>query len=160
MSRFHWRLALALSLAALAGLAHGADGPSAQAVLASIAGTGPKEAVRQLTRRNQFEAVLTRIETGDPAWLKVAQRLRGGVDAGDSEALLIAVARALPRAPERVLSSGFSLDSICTSPFIEPAPGVAERYERQALAALRNVREPSLKAAAAKCARKVKLPPA
>ncbi|MEO6339535.1 MAG: hypothetical protein ABIO39_05825 [Caulobacteraceae bacterium] len=153
-------LAAALTLCGTAGWVQAAPAPSASALLASIARNGAKASVRQLTRRNQFEAVLTRIESGDPAWLKVAQRLRGGVDAGDSEALLIAVARALPKAPERVLASGFSLDSICTSPFIEPEPGVAERYERQALAALRKVKAPGLKVAAARCARKVKLPPA
>ena len=109
----------------------------------------------------EWNALLAGIESGDPNWLKVAQVLHPFSDAGSSEDLHNAVARALPRAPERVLSligPGFEIDFICTSPFIEPEPGVAEAYEREALAALASVRAPRLKALASDCAKRVKLP--
>jgi hypothetical protein len=75
----------------------------------------------------------------------------------------MAVGRALPLDAERVLrliGHGFELNFVCTSPFDEPAPGVAEAYERNALAALTSLRDPDLKSIAAECAKRIRLPPA
>jgi hypothetical protein len=109
----------------------------------------------------EWNQVLAGIESAEPKWLEIAQRLHPFSDAGSSEDLHNAVARALPKAPERILSligPGFEIEFMCTSPFIEPEPGVAEAYERQALAALASVRSPKLRPLAAKCAKLVKLP--
>jgi hypothetical protein len=62
--------------------------------------------------------------------------------------------RALPKAPNRVLAlvgHGFALELICTLPFIEPGPGVAEDYERKTLVALSRVRSPALSPIATEC---------
>ncbi len=110
----------------------------------------------------KFNAVLSGIESADPAWLKVALQLRPFSDAGASESLDNAVALALPKAPERILllvGHGFDLEFICTSPFYEPEePGVVEAYEHKTLVALASVKEPRLKALAVECAKSVKLP--
>ena len=71
------------------------------------------------------------------------------------------VARALPASPARVLGlvgRGFSIDDICTSPFIEPESGVAERYEQRALKALANLSDSALRAVAEQCAVRIRLP--
>jgi hypothetical protein len=130
-------------------------------VLAGIERGGAKAEAARLKRQGRYDAVLRQIETGRREWLKVAERLRPALDAGGGEALSFAVARALPRAPAGVLGlvgRGWRLEAVCTSPFIEPDPGVAERYEAQALAALKTA-PPALKPLAARCAAAVKLPP-
>jgi hypothetical protein len=109
----------------------------------------------------EFETLLSGIESADPAWLKVAVLLRPFSDAGASEGLDNAVALALPKSPERILSlvgNGFNLELICTSPFFEPEkPGIAEAYERKTLIALSSVHEPRLKVLANECSKRVKL---
>jgi hypothetical protein len=110
---------------------------------------------------SEFNVVLSGIESADPAWLRVALLLKPFSDAGASESLDDAVALALPKSPERILSlvgHGFDLKFICTSPFYEgEEPGVAEAYERKTLVALASIQEPRLKALAADCAKRVKL---
>ena len=108
----------------------------------------------------EFGKVISGIESADPAWLAIAIRLRQFSDAGASEELDSAVALALPKAPDRVLAlvgHGFDIEFICTSPFTEPEPGVAEAYERKALAALASVQTPALKTIAAECSKRVRL---
>jgi len=123
---------------------------------------GGRAVIKDLeANESAFEEILSHIDSGDGAWLKVALLLKPFSDAGTAEGLDYAVARALPNAPVRVLSligHGFDLDYVCTSPFNEPEPGVAESYERKTLGALASVREPHLKVLAAECAKRVKLP--
>ena len=69
----------------------------------------------------------------------------------------------LAKAPARVFSligHGFDLDEVCTSPFNEPAPGIAEAYERRALAALASVGDRRLGALVSACAMRIKTPAA
>jgi hypothetical protein len=136
--------------------------PSAEALLHQIERQGGRTVLWNLWQDDKaFDAVIEGIESGDPAWLDVAVRLRPFSDAGASESIDYAVASLLPRAPRRVLSlvgHGFEIRHICTSPFIEPAPGVAEAYETKALAALAGVRDRKLAGLARECARRVRLP--
>ena len=70
----------------------------------------------------------------------------------------MAAARALPEAPERVLAlvgHGYERENLCTSPFIEAAPGVAEAYAAKTVAALQSVSDPALKAAVDDCIKRV-----
>ena len=109
----------------------------------------------------RFGKVSDAIATADPVWLTIALRLRAGSDAGTGETLSRALAQALPNAPERVLAlvgRGYGVDNLCTSPFIEPAPGVAEAYEAKAIAALQSVTDPALKTTVDECIKGVTLP--
>ena len=109
----------------------------------------------------RFGKVSDAIATADPVWLTIALRLRAGSDAGTSEILSYALAQALPNAPERVLAlvgHGYDIGNLCTSPFIEPAAGVAEAYEAKAIAALQSVTDPALKATVDECIKGVTLP--
>lgn len=132
--------------------------PSAQALLQRIGSDGGRKVLWDLwEHESEFGYVISGIESGDPGWLKVAAALRPYSDAGASLSLDYAVALALPKAPVQVLAlvgRGFDIDDICTSPFIEPEPGVAEAYERAALAALEGIEGPN----AAECAKRIQLP--
>ena len=133
---------------------------SAQALLQQIEQSGGSAVYRHLgADEAAFDRVTRQIETGDAAWLKVAAALRPFADAAGAESLDFAVARALPKEPSRVLrlmAGGYGL--VCTSPYIEPAPGVAEAYAKEALRALASVKEPALKPVALQCANGVRLP--
>lgn len=97
------------------------------------------------------------VSSGDIQWLSVAARLLPSADACYSESLRDAVARALVRAPARVLAyvgSGpaFAADRICV-PFLsaeEPA-GRHLAYLRKAERAIRSVHAPALEIAGDAC---------
>jgi hypothetical protein len=130
-----------------------------EGVLEEIDSQGPRAV---LARLSENEALFARVESGDPTWLEIARRLRAVSDASSSLALNYSVARALPRAPERVLAligQGFTLDDVCTSPFIEPESGVAEEYARRAEAALRAITTPRLTRLRDECLRRIGLRP-
>ena len=116
--------------------------PAPAALLQEIDSSGPREVIRRLEQQNLFDPVCAAIETGSPSWLEVARRLAPGSDASSALCIDYAVARALPRAPSRVLAligRGFTVEDVCTSPFIEPEPGVAEAYQQRAAKALRSL---------------------
>ncbi len=152
--------ALLLALTLVSPVAACADQPDpvAQALLKRISSDGGHKVLRDLWEHGQeFGRVISGIESGDPSWLEVATALRPFSDAGASLSLNYAVALALPKAPDRVLAlvgHGFELNDICTSPFIEPDPGIAEAYEREALDALATSKDSN----AADCAQLVRLP--
>jgi hypothetical protein len=155
-------LFLALLLASSAAFAGGSTAPSAKVLLARIAKDGGRNVFWDLwDHEKDFGRMLARVESGDASWLQVATALRPFADGSASLSLDYAVARALPKAPSRVLAlvgHGFDVDYICTSPFIEPDPGIAEAYEQQALAALSTVKAPALAPIAAECSERVRLP--
>jgi hypothetical protein len=134
----------------------------ASALLSEIDTSSPKAVFARLwANQRDFDEVCGRIATGDAQWLEVARRLRSVSDAAASLSLNFSVARALPAAPVRVLrlvGRPFLIDDICTSPFIEPEAGVAERYEARALQALAALRDTQLKSLAEQCADGVRLP--
>lgn len=153
---------LALVLASPIAIAVHAASPSAQAILVRVSKEGGQKVLWDLWEHpRDFDRALSGIESGDPSWLKVATVLHPYSDAAASLSLDYAVALALPKAPERVLAlvgHGFKVEDICTSPFIEPDPGVAEAYERRALAALARIKTPALVPIAAECSKQVRLP--
>ncbi|WP_321802726.1 hypothetical protein [Burkholderia sp. BCC1993] len=155
---------IALVLALVPMTAFGASGsePSATILMTRIANEGGHKVLWDLWEHEEdFDHVLSGVESGDASWLKVAIALRPFADAGASLSLDYAVARALPKAPNRVLAlvgHGFALELICTSPFIEPEPGVAEAYERKTLVALSRVKSPALVPIATECSKRVRLP--
>ena len=136
--------------------------PAADELLRQIASEGSQPVLEPLWRNEErFEQVCIKIESGDPPWLEVARRLRASSDAASTLSLNYAVARALPANPASVLKlidRGFTVDDICTSPFIEPEPGVAEGYQRRAVAALRGPLPSDLESVRAKCLSRIEEP--
>jgi len=144
-----------------ASVAFAAPPPRADALLRAIETRGARAVVSELfALEDRWSAVLLEIETGRSEWLEVARRLKPASDAASSLGLNYSVARALLAQPERVLAligRGFAVNDICTSPFIEPESGVAERYEKRALQVLARLERAGL-AHAAECAAQVRLP--
>ncbi len=136
--------------------------PGPHSLLREIEAQGPHLVLGRLwSDRATFEAVCGQIETGDPRWLEVARRLKVASDAASSLSLNYAVARAIPRAPERVLAligNGFEIRDVCTSPFIEPERGIAENYQRRAIAALARVADSRYVSAKSACLAEIGLP--
>ena len=132
-----------------------AAAPTPEALSREVAAQGPRAVLTRLWNdQRQFDAVCDGIQTGDRRWLEVARLLKQASDAGSALSLNYSVARAIPRAPERVLrliGDGFTVNDVCTSPYIEPKPGVAEQYQRKAAGALATVRKPELASVRAAC---------
>jgi len=152
-------MVLLVALASAVALAAGPSGTTAEALLARIENDGARVVLDDLWEHEaDFERVLAGVESGDATWLMVASALRKYSDAGGSLSLDYAVARALPGSPERVLGlvgHGFALQRICTSPFIEPAPGVAEAYKQRTLMALSGINSSTLAPLARECSARI-----
>ncbi len=135
---------------------------AANEILREIESDGASRVLWRLWNHpRRFDELCERIESGDSSWLEVARRLKPASDAGASLSLDYAVARALPAVPEKVLrliNHEFGVDDVCTSPFIEPEPGVAEGYQRLASAALRGSLPSELEPVRKECLKRVEAP--
>lgn len=121
-----------------------------------ISSKGARTVVMELARNDEkdWNNVLSKIESGDAAWLRIAADLRKGTDAGATEDLDFSVARALPKAPVPVLKlvgQGFTTNEICTSPFIEAEPGVEEHYLLQTQQVLSSLHAPEVENSRRSC---------
>ncbi len=150
-----------IPLLLVAGLAQAGE-LEPELLKAEIKTEGAKKVLNRLWQdETPFDLLCSKIESGAPEWLEIAQLLRPVSDAAASLSLDYSVARALPKRPEGVLGligHGFTAKGICTSPFIEPEPGVAEAYEASALGALAKVKAAELIRARDECASLIKLP--
>lgn len=125
------------------------------AVKKSLATHGPKKTVRNIFSHLPLETELLKgIASGGSDWLAVAAILRSHTDAGASEAVDIALARALPLNAQGVL--GLSLGRkvlvfVCSAPFIEPTDEELDAYFTNVESALANVTAPNLATKAVNC---------
>jgi hypothetical protein len=108
----------------------------------NIQANGARATVQSLTRKGQFDAVLSKIASGNAAWVRISPELAKGTDAGDSTGLSVALAKALPKNPRAVLAvlddgpvSGASV--VCGVPFIEPTPAEVKNYLNRAIPAVK-----------------------
>ena len=125
-------------------------------VLADVRRIGRDSVAALMDRDDVFgERVLDGIGSGDSTWLEVAVALRGTGYADIAESLPISTAEALPNAPERVLSliqrREFSIDEVCTIPFIKPSDSLVAAYYAKASAALRSVSRADVAAERDRC---------
>ncbi len=91
-------------------------------------------------------SVMSGIASGDSAWLDVAGSLTPASAAAEAS-LSIALASALPRAPERVLAllgPKYAIGDVCNIPFLEPESTLVTSYHDEAVAALARVQSPAL----------------
>ncbi|MEX2109349.1 MAG: hypothetical protein WD802_01925 [Gemmatimonadaceae bacterium] len=100
------------------------------------------------------QTVMDGIATGDSLWLEVAAVLP--LNSASAEAnFIIALAAALPRNPETVLSLlplKAQVRDVCGIPFLKANPEMVLSYYDGAVAAIARVRTPSLAATAQSCA--------
>ena len=91
-------------------------------VSAQIEKSGPWDVTKWMsTQPKRWESLLSHIETGSVCWLSVAREIYVGCDGAVCLGIQSAVARALLRAPDRVLAlvghDNFNVDRVCM-PFI------------------------------------------
>ena len=83
----------------------------------------PKKVVSSLYNdRNKWNILLRKIASGDIEWLKIADILKEGSDAGSSEMLSLAVGEALEHNPENVFKfalESFEINVICGGPDVD-----------------------------------------
>ena len=120
---------------------------SAELVLSEIKLGGAANVARRIDADASFgSSVMSGIGSGDSAWLDVAGSLTPASAAAEAS-LAIALASALPRAPERVLAllgPKYAIEDVCNIPFLEPESTLVTSYHDQAAASLGRVRSPSL----------------
>jgi hypothetical protein len=149
--------AVILILAALIGTAAmAASALSPNAIAADIAAHGADAVVARLNANGDYDRVLGHIDSADSHWLALAPKLAPGTDAGTAEALVIALAFALPRNPGGVLAllqgkDAFAAADVCGAPFIEDTVKDIPAYVRRARAAVSAVNDLRLATAKAQC---------
>lgn len=120
---------------------------SAELVLSEIKLTGATSVARRIDADESFgRSVMSGIATGDSAWLDVASRLTPA-SAAAAASLSIALASALPRAPQGVLAllgPKYPVEDVCDIPFLEPESTLVTSYHEKAVVALDQVRTAQL----------------
>jgi hypothetical protein len=120
---------------------------NAELVLSEIKLGGAANVARRIDADASFgRSVMNGIATGDSAWLDVAGSVTPASAAAEAS-LSIALASALPRAPDRVLAllgRKYPVEDVCNIPFLEPESTLVTRYHDQAAAALDRVQSPAL----------------
>jgi hypothetical protein len=122
---------------------------------------GAKAVVDRLWNNNDWERVMDHVDTGDARWIALVPRLAPGTDAGTAEELPIALAFALPRNPEAVLSviggkKGLRIADVCSAPFIEDTVPNIPAYIKRAEAAVSRVSDPALARTKTECLEQLK----
>ncbi|HEV7839081.1 MAG TPA: hypothetical protein VGO75_13510 [Gemmatimonadaceae bacterium] len=116
---------------------------SAEVVLSEIKLGGATSVAKRIDANESFgRSVMNGIETGDSAWLEVADRIKPASGAAEAS-LSIALASALPHAPQRVLSllgPKYPVEDVCGIPFLKPEPTLISTYHDEAVSALGRVR--------------------
>jgi hypothetical protein len=136
---------LALTLSAASACKDTAWTPSgsAEVVLSEIKLGGAANVAKRIDANESFgRSVMNGIETGDSAWLEVADKITPASGAAEAS-LAIALASALPRSPVRVLSllgPKYPVEEICGIPFLKPEPAMITSYHDEAVAALGRVK--------------------
>ena len=154
-------IATALLAAGFIGIGNAAENRlGAQAVLEQIRTKGAEAFIVRYSESAAWNRdVLAGIESGNPAWLKVAELLKPKSDGAAAEEIGLALYGALPKRPFSVipvLSRVYktNAEQACTQTFEAAIPpqGV-EQYLGQLEASLQRASSPAQRAIAAKCRR-------
>ena len=131
--------------------------PLADQIDTEIRSEGAGPAVRRMAADGDYDRVLAGIADGDTALIALSPKLAAGADAGASEALGIALARALPKNAAAVLAvldqrqAAISEARVCGLPFVEGTITDIAAYRRDAEAAVRHVDTPPLQRSRMAC---------
>ena len=146
MSRRYF--AIALLLCAFMASYCSAAPISAAAALDRVKSKGSTETLFELYGNgdnNTWQSVTAGIASGSRMWLEVARQLFPAADAGAASELLDSVSLALRKSPERVLSIIYANQAdwhvVCSGP---PGDGAPNNYFRDAMIAVKRVRNPKL----------------
>ena len=119
----------------------------AELVVSEIKLGGAANVARRIDADASFgRSVMSGIASGDSVWLDVAGSLTPASSVA-AASLAIALASALPRAPDRVLTllgPNYPVEDVCNIPFLEPDSTLVTSYHDQAVTALDRVQSPAL----------------
>ena len=122
-------------------------GGSSEVVLSEIKLGHAADVAKRIDADESFgRSVMNGIETGDSSWLDVADKITPASGAA-AASFSIALASALPRAPDRVLAllgPKYPVDDVCGIPFLRPDSTRVVTYHDEAVAALARVRRAPL----------------
>ncbi len=122
-------------------------GGSSEVVLSEIKLGRAAEVSKRIDADESFgRSVMNGIETGDSSWLEVADKITPASGAA-AASFAIALASALPRAPDRVLAllgPKYPVEDVCGIPFLRPDSSLVVTYHDEAAAALGRVRSAPL----------------
>ena len=120
---------------------------SAEIVLSEIKLGRSATVAKRIDAEESFgRSVMNGIASGDSAWLEVARQLTPA-SATAAASFSIALASALPRSPDGVLSAlgtKYPVNDVCGIPFLRPDSALVTSYYDQAMAALMRVRSAPL----------------
>lgn len=127
---------------------------SAELVLSEIKLGGARNVSKRIdTDENFGRSVLNGVATGDTLWLEVADKVTPPSAPGQAS-LAIALATALPKAPNRVLAllgEKYPLEQVCGIPFLRADSAEVIGYHDSASTALDRVTAPTLTAKSVRC---------
>ena len=148
------RVLLTLAVASACKDTAWTPGGSAELVLSEIKLGRSANVAKRIDADESFgRSVMNGIASGDSAWLDVARQLTPA-SATAAASFSIALASALPRAPDRVLSvlgTKYPVNEVCAIPFLRPDSALVASYHDQAVAALTRVRSAPLTQARDAC---------
>lgn len=109
--------------------------------------SGAVNTVRALSAEGSamWKELMELIASGDSTWIIHVPLFASGTDAGNATQLTIALATALPKNPQAVLSleySFVSLRNVCSLPFINPDEAFIKQYSQDVLRAMREINDP------------------
>ncbi|MGA3001921.1 MAG: hypothetical protein ABSE20_09345 [Acetobacteraceae bacterium] len=162
--RLIWSVALLLVCHAGVVAAAG-SGTTASEISAEIDAKGAKAVIERLSNahvdamgQNDWSRTMDQIWNGRLAYIALAPKLARGADGTSAEDLGIALARALPVAPEAVLrvidrhdGPVLGVSRVCGVPFAEPSTKDVSGYVRAARSAVGEVDTPRLQHVKAAC---------
>jgi hypothetical protein len=105
-----------------------------------------------------YDIVLEHVAEGGAGWLAAAAEIAPYTDPVFSQGLRVAIADALVANPAGVLKmigTEEHFDEACGYPFVQQTVDYMHQHQREALAALRHVREPQLAGRKAECRRQL-----
>lgn len=127
---------------------------SAETVLSEIKLGHATNVARRIDSDESFgRSLMSGIATGDSAWLDVAGQITPASSTA-AASLSIALASALPRSPDRVLTllgPKYPVDDVCGIPFLKADSTAVTSYYDETVSALSRVRNASLAAVRESC---------
>lgn len=133
------------------------DAPTPAGVAAAIQKDGAARALGVLDDADRFDTVTDGIAAADPAWLALVPAMGPGLDSDSGSAVAAALALALPQQPRLVLPlldaaiPALSPGRVCAHPFLHDEVPDLKGYVRRTRAALRGLRDGSLRAVRDQC---------
>jgi hypothetical protein len=133
------------------------DTPTPAGVASSIQANGAAQVLGGLTDSDRFDTVTDGLAGADPAWVALVPAMAPGLDSDSGPAVSAALALALPQDAPLILGvmdaryPALDPQRVCARPFMHDEVPDMKGYVRRTRAALRRVRDGSLRTIRDRC---------